>query len=92
VGTVSKVGLGKDLFLNIKIKPAANLSKLEEVLVLVEKQERQAIADDKAHIRAADILAQRLPSVPDKPAVNPNAPAGAAGAAKPGSIPLGGAM
>src|SRR5438270_1013792 len=67
VGTVSKVGNGRDLFLTVKIKPAADLSKLEEVLVLVEKQERQAIAEDK-RVRAADILAQRLPSVPDKPA------------------------
>src|SRR5215469_7245919 len=33
VGVVSKVGQGKDLFLNIRIKPAANLSQLEEVLV-----------------------------------------------------------
>ena len=48
VGTVSKVGNGKDLFLNIKIKPAANLSKLEEVLVLVEKQERQAVAEEQS--------------------------------------------
>jgi len=40
VGTVAKVGNGKDLFLNITVKPAADLSKLEEVLVLVEKQER----------------------------------------------------
>ena len=68
VGTVTKVGNGKDLFLNIKIKPAANLSKLEEVLVLVEKQERQATAEENVRVRAADILAQRLPSVPDKPA------------------------
>ena len=67
VGTVTKVGSGKDLFLNIKVKPAANLSKLEEVLVLVEKQERQATAEDAVHVRAADILAQRLPSVPDTP-------------------------
>ena len=67
VGTVAKVGKGKDLFLNIKIKPAANLSKLEEVLVLVEKQERQAVADEKGRVRASDILAQRLPSVPEKP-------------------------
>src|SRR5579863_45481 len=67
VGTVTRVGSGKDLFLNIKVKPAANLSKLEEVLVLVEKQERQATAEDSVHVRAADILAQRLPSVPDKP-------------------------
>jgi len=68
VGTVTKVGTGKDLFLSIKVKPAANLSKLEEVLVLVEKQQREATAEETGHTRAADILAQRLPSVPDKPA------------------------
>ena len=78
VGTVTKVGNGKDLFLNIKVKPAANLSKLEEVLVLVEKQERQATADENVRVRAADILAQRLPSVPDKAATNANPAAGAA--------------
>jgi rod shape-determining protein MreC len=82
VGTVTKVGAGKDLFLNIRIKPAADLSKLEEVLVLVEKQERQATADTNVRVRAADILAQRLPSVPDKPA-NANGTAPAAGEAKP---------
>src|SRR5580765_666016 len=88
VGTVTKVGNGKDLFLNIKIKPAANLSKLEEVLVLVEKQERQAIADDHVRVRAADILAQRLPSVPDKPAVDPKATpaATASNPAKPATV------
>jgi hypothetical protein len=73
VGTVMKVGNGKDLFLNIRIKPAADLSKLEEVLVLVEKQERQATAEDSVRLRASDILAQRLPSVPDKPAGSPSA-------------------
>jgi rod shape-determining protein MreC len=77
VGTVTKVGNGRDLFLNIKIKPAADLSKLEEVLVLVEKQERQAPTEDAVRMRASDILAQRLPSVPDKPATEAN-PAGAA--------------
>jgi rod shape-determining protein MreC len=88
VGTVGKVATGKDLFLNIKIKPQANLSKLEEVLVLVEKQERQAIADDKVRVRAADILAQRLPSVPDKPASDPSAPAAtASGTTKPTTSP-----
>ena len=67
VGTVKTVGSGKDLFLNITIRPAANLSKLEEVLVLLEKQDRQATAEEKVRVRAADILAQRLPSVPDRP-------------------------
>jgi rod shape-determining protein MreC len=95
VGTVTKVGKGKDLFLNIKIRPAADLSKLEEVLVLVEKQERQAVADEKGHVRAADILAQRLPSVPDKPAetapgaANPVKTPGSNGAA---SVSTGGAL
>jgi rod shape-determining protein MreC len=83
IGTVTKVGNGKDLFLNIKVKPAANLSKLEEVLVLVEKQERQATAEDSGRVRAADILALRLPSVPDKPATE----AKPEGAAEEGSKP-----
>jgi rod shape-determining protein MreC len=83
VGMVSRVVPGKELFLNIKIKPAANLSKLEEVLVLTEKQERQATADNNVRVRAADILAQRLPSVPDKPPAEANAPGTAAGAPKP---------
>ncbi len=98
VGTVTKVGNGKDLFLNIKVRPAADLSKLEEVLVLVEKQERQAVADDSTtREKAADILAARLPGVPDKPAdanaaaANPAAAnsgaEGAAGAAKPAVTP-----
>jgi rod shape-determining protein MreC len=67
IGTVMQVDKGKDLFLNIKIKSAANLSRLEEVLVLVEKQDRPSLAEEKTRMRAADILALRLPSVPDKP-------------------------
>jgi rod shape-determining protein MreC len=99
VGIVARVDKGKDIFLNVKIKPAASLSKLEEVLVLVEKQERTPTADENVHLRAADILAQRLPSVPDKPAVT-TGPAGTTGAkpgtatgassAKPGSAPIAG--
>ncbi|HKH97830.1 MAG TPA: rod shape-determining protein MreC [Candidatus Sulfotelmatobacter sp.] len=86
VGTVTKVGTGKEVFLNIKVKPTADLSKLEEVLVLVEKQDREATADDTVRVRAADILAQRLPTVPDKPAADANAaPAAPAGVAGEGS-------
>lgn len=87
VGTVARVDKGKDVFLNVKIKPAASLSKLEEVLVLVEKQERTATADENVHLRAADILAQRLPSVPDKQAVT-TGPAATTGA-KPGTTATG---
>jgi rod shape-determining protein MreC len=85
VGTVTRVGSGKDLFLSIRIKPAANLSRLEEVLVLTEKQEREAVADQHERVRAADILARRLPSVPDKPATAATAPAVAEGAS-PGPV------
>jgi rod shape-determining protein MreC len=87
VGTVAKVGTGKDLFLNIKIRPAADLSKLEEVLVLVEQQDRLSTADDTKRVRAADILAQRLPSVPPKPADNAKPEGAAAGATNKASHP-----
>jgi rod shape-determining protein MreC len=68
VGTVSNVSPGREMFLNIQVKPAADLSRLEEVLVVTQKQERQVVTESPAKVRAADILAQRLPSVPDKPA------------------------
>ena len=75
VGTVTHVSPGREMFLNIKVRPAADLSRLEEVLVVTEKQEHESLAENGGSTRAADILAQRLPSVPDKPA----APATAAG-------------
>ena len=67
IGTVMDVKPGKEMFLSIHIKPSADLSRLEEVLVVLEKQERSPVADSGVRVRAADILAQRLPSVPDKP-------------------------
>jgi rod shape-determining protein MreC len=67
VGTVSRVSPGSDLFLNIRVKPEANLSKLEEVLVITQMEEREPVVPDAGHLRAADILAQRLPSVPERP-------------------------
>src|SRR5580704_17151611 len=82
VGTVSKVSPGKEMFLSIKVKPAADLSRLEEVLVVTEKQERGAVADSGERVRAADILARRLPSVPDQPA-SVAGMAGVAAGAKP---------
>jgi rod shape-determining protein MreC len=73
VGTVSKVSPGKEMFLNIKVKSAADLSRLEEVLVVTEKQERESMAESGGRVRAADVLAQRLPSVPEKPEIVPGA-------------------
>jgi rod shape-determining protein MreC len=68
VGTVSKVSPGREMFLNIQVRPAADLNRLEEVLVVTEKQEREPAVAQSGRVRAADILAERLPSVPDKPA------------------------
>ncbi len=78
VGTVSTVSPGKEMFLKIQVKPAADLSRLEEVLVVTEKQEQNAVVESGDRVRAADILAQRLPSVPVKPAADAAATAGAA--------------
>jgi len=46
-------------------KPAAELNHLEEVLVITQKLQREPSVSGSAQVRAADILAQRLPSVPD---------------------------
>jgi rod shape-determining protein MreC len=67
VGTVADVTRGSE-FLQVTVRPAASLNHLEEVLVITKKQEREPSAvSAAAPVRAADILAQRLPSVPDKP-------------------------
>ena len=84
VGRVTKVSPGNELFLNIRVRPAADLSRLEEVLVVTKIDERQAEPDQKGAARAIDILAERLPTVPPKPE---NATKGAApGSASPGTV------
>jgi rod shape-determining protein MreC len=85
VGTVSQVSAGKEMFLSIKVKPAADLNRLEEVLVVTEKQERAPVAESAGRGRAADILAQRLPSVPDKAATTPAETPAGTGAATAGA-------
>jgi rod shape-determining protein MreC len=67
IGTVTKAAPGSELFLNIHVRPAADLSKLEEVLVVTKIDERQAQPDQTTVGRAVDILAERLPTVPPKP-------------------------
>jgi rod shape-determining protein MreC len=79
VGTVTHVSPGREMFLNIKVKPAADLSRLEEVLVVTEKQEHESVTENGSRMRAADILAQRLPSVPEK---SPSVPVAVAAAAR----------
>ena len=79
VGKVVSVEPGKDLFLNIRVIPAARLDQLEEVLVVTKITEKMPDAKDLTPLRASDILAERLPTVPTKTEVD------AAGNAKPGS-------
>ncbi len=67
VGVVTDVLPGNDLFLRVRIKPAARLDRLEEVLVITKVEERSpSVEEPSAPMRAVDILAQRLPSVPVK--------------------------
>jgi len=67
VGRVTKVSPGSELFLSVRVSPAVNLSRLEEVLVVTKIDERQAQPEPSGPVRAADILAERLPTVPPKP-------------------------
>lgn len=79
VGKVAKVGQGNELFLNIHVRPSADLSRLEEVLVVTKIDERQAAPAQTGGSRAVDILAERLPTVPSKPTTAETAAAPDAG-------------
>src|SRR5205807_4759938 len=70
VGSVTGVNADpeKPLFLAITVRPATKLDRLEEVLVVTRMIEELPNAGQSAGpIRAADILAQRLPAVPKTP-------------------------
>src|ERR1022692_2565147 len=81
VGTVTKATPGRELFLNIRVYSAADLSRLEEVLVVTKIDVRQAEPDQTNAARAVDILASRLPGLPSKPeeAAKPAGPGSSAG-------------
>src|ERR1700681_3859789 len=64
VGMVMKVSPGADLFLNIRVKPSANLSRLEEVLVITRKEDRARSVGKTTPVGAGDFLPQRLPPAP----------------------------
>ena len=96
IGTVTGISPGRDLFLNIRVKPSADLGRVEEVLVITKIVEKEpAGTDAQGPVRAADILAQRLPTVEKKaptPTPTPGAPAAkpttpGASAAKPATTP-----
>jgi rod shape-determining protein MreC len=73
LATVSELLKREDMFLNIRLTPAANLGRLEEVLVVTRVEERQPTAEETASgpVRASDILSQRLPTVKPQPPAQP---------------------
>lgn len=98
LGRVASVAPGKNMFLNIRLTPAADLGRLEEVLVITKIVEKAPDTNEaQGPIRAADILAERLPSVPPKPpegektggtagAPAPNQPTTSAPTTAPGTV------
>jgi len=77
-----------DPFLVIKIKPAADLRRLEEVLVVTRfAEESPAPAGGTTPLRAADILSQRLPGIPKQGANAPKSPDGSSATVKPTPTP-----
>jgi rod shape-determining protein MreC len=78
VGTVERVvnDPERNPYVAVLVRPSVNLSRLDEVLVITETRNtipatmQQDIATSEQ--KAADILAQRLPSVPPPPTVGPD--------------------
>jgi len=91
VGTVTEVSPDKEhIFLNIRVRPAASLSRLEEVLVITQNEAKTPSVTETGPVRAVDVLAQRLPSVPDKPpddATKQGVAAGARTSPQPSAVP-----
>ncbi len=81
IGTIASATVQKDVFLHVRVKPVSRLGQLEEVLVVTEIKQEQVQADGNSTQRAIDVLAERLPQVPQK--VDPNA---AAAAGKGGAV------
>lgn len=66
IGSVEKVSQGRDLFWDIRVKPAVDLNRIEEVLVVTQMQGVQVESAEAPPVRASDILAQRLPGIPHR--------------------------
>lgn len=81
VGTIESIAVDREHppYTTITLKPAANLLQLEEVLVItgtgdaLSPQIEQELAADVSTNRAADIRAERLPSLHDTPGGDPRA-------------------
>lgn len=77
VGTVQSTAPDPDgPFMVVRVKPSANLDKVDEVLVITQVMDKEPQYQEGSRaLRAADILAQRLPTItpkaPDKTGVEP---------------------
>jgi rod shape-determining protein MreC len=69
IGAVDKVfKKPSEIFWTIRVRPAAGLNRLEEVLVITKKQETEVSpAESAKSVRAVDVLSSRLPGLPEKP-------------------------
>lgn len=96
IGVVERIDSdAAGVFHNIRLRPAADLNRLEEVLVVTEVQR----LPPEGEVRAADILAERLPKVPpaeppskgnrDKQTASASPAAPSAAAAAPATAPEG---
>jgi rod shape-determining protein MreC len=66
IGTVFSIGPDPEggPFMVVRVKPSANLDRVEEVLVITQVVDKAPAEQETATgLRAADILAQRLPTV-----------------------------
>lgn len=70
IGIVSSTSADPDgaAFMIVKVKPSANLERIEEVLVITKVVDKSPEAPEGPRaLRAADILAQRLPTLAPRP-------------------------
>jgi rod shape-determining protein MreC len=69
IGVIKDISRGGDGFYNLTVTPAANLNRLEEVLIVTEINNDSLMAEsNEAPQRAAELLAKRLPTVKKNPA------------------------
>jgi rod shape-determining protein MreC len=72
IGRVKTIRNGADIFFDIEVAPAADLNKLEEVLVITHLVEKSPDVEKAGPVRAADMLADRLPSLPPPTPTGPD--------------------
>ena len=68
VGMIKDISRGGDGFYNLTVTPAANLNRLEEVLIITQIGNDALLAEtNEAPQRAAELLAKRLPTIKKDP-------------------------